>query len=76
MHALTEADASLALHLDLKDRLSAAFVFDDGHVPELEAARLIGPEARIGGKQHIEVLRTRGGACLAVWSVGDPFPDR
>jgi hypothetical protein len=55
MHALAVADASLAPYLDLKDRSLASVVFDNCHVPKLEAPRLIGPEACIGGEQHTVV---------------------
>ena len=35
--------------------MPARFVFDDCHVPELQAPRLIGPQARVGGEQHVIV---------------------
>jgi hypothetical protein len=41
VHALALADAALAAHLDLKDRLAVRFVFNDCHVPKLKAQRLI-----------------------------------
>src|SRR5271157_442851 len=54
-HALAVADATLATHLDLKDRLTERVVFDDCHVPELKAPRFIGPEAAVGGEQNVIV---------------------
>jgi hypothetical protein len=54
-HALAVADTALAAHFDLKDGLTAGFVFDDGHVPKLKAAGFIGPQAGVGREQNIVV---------------------
>ena len=54
-HALAVADAALAAHLDLKDRLAAPLVLDDCHVPELKAPRFIGPQAGVGREQNVIV---------------------
>ena len=91
-HALAVADAALAAHLDLKDRLAARVVFDDGHVPELKAPRFVGPQAGVGREQHVVVklfgfpfvarlLRlvrafSRGLVELLVFLGGEPRPVR
>ena len=54
-HALAVADAALAAHLDLKDRLTGRVVLDDRHVAELKAAGFIGPQAGVGHEQHVIV---------------------
>src|SRR5712692_1001096 len=54
-HALAVADAALAAHLDLKNRLPARVVFNDFHVPELKAPRFIRTKAGVGCEQNVVV---------------------
>jgi hypothetical protein len=58
-HAFAIADAALAAHFNLQDRLAEILAVNDRDITEFKAPRLVGPQAGIDREQHIVVKLLR-----------------